>query len=131
MLNGYYRNTEPRIYLDRAPRFTANAMITARNIKGWTGALRLRAINHYPLDGSNLSILAQGHTLADLSLSRQISRGLELSLSADNLFNRRYWETQNYFESRLSGSSPAERIHGTPGYGRTITVGLTHRLGEK
>ncbi len=93
--------------------------------------LRLRAINHDPLDGSDVSILAQGHTLADLSLSRRISQRLELSLCADNLFNHRYRETQHYFESRLSGASPTGRIHGTPRYGRTITVGLTYRLGEK
>jgi len=81
VLNGYYRDSEPRLYLDRAPRFTANATITARNIRGWTGALRIRAINHYPLDGSDLSILASGHTLADLSLSRPVRPGLDLSRS--------------------------------------------------
>ena len=130
VLNGYYRDSEPRIYLDRAPRFTANATITARNIRGWTGALRIRAINHYPLDGSDLSILASGHTLADLSLSRPVRPGLDLSLTVDNLFNRRYWETQNYFESSLAGAAPTNRIHGTPGYGRAIVIGMAIRLGK-
>ena len=131
VLNAYFRDTKPRIYLDSAPRFTASAGLTLSGWKGWSGSLRMRAINRYRLDGRDPSILAVGHTVFDLAFSRRLSSWTELNFSVDNLFNREYWETQNHFASRLPGQAPRERIHGTPGYGTTVAVGLTLRLGEK
>jgi hypothetical protein len=131
VLNAYYRGGESRIYLDSAPRFTANAALTLADWRGWSGSLRMRAINHYRLDGEDPSITASGHTVFDLALSRRIGRGVELNFGVDNLFGREYWETQNFFESRLPGQAPMERIHATPSYGATAVVGLTFRLGEK
>jgi len=61
-------------------------------------------------------------------MSRQIRRGVEFNLSVDNLTNRAYYETQNYFESRLPGEDARFRIHGTPGYPRTVMAGLTFRF---
>ena len=73
-----------------------------------------------------------GHTVFDLGLARQIRRGIELNLSLDNLTNRDYYETQNYFDSRLTPDAPVvARIHGTPGYPLTAVVGLTFRLRGK
>jgi outer membrane receptor protein involved in Fe transport len=61
-----------------------------------------------------------------------VRRGVELNLSLDNLTNRDYYETQNYFESRVTPAAPAvARIHGTPGYPLTAVVGLTFRLNGK
>jgi len=55
-----------------------------------------------------------------------------LNFSIDNLFNKRYYETQNYFESRVSPAAPVvSRIHATPGYPFTFNVGLTFRFGAK
>jgi outer membrane receptor protein involved in Fe transport len=59
---------------------------------------------------------ASGHTVFDLGLSRQLRRGMEFNLTLDNLTNRDYYETQNYFESRLPGEDAIWCIHGTPGY---------------
>lgn len=91
----------------------------------------MRAINHYRLDPLDPGPVAAGHTVFDLSASRALRRGLELNVAVDNLFDRAYYETQNYFESRLPGQEPKFRIHGTPGYPRTFMVGLTLRLGGK
>src|ERR1035441_7383567 len=56
-------------------------------------------------------------------LSRQIRRGIEFNLSLDNLTDRDYYETQNYFDSRLTPDAPiVGRIHGTPGYPLTAIV---------
>ena len=52
-------------------------------------------------------------------------------MALDNMLDREYWEMQNFFESRLPGQSPRKRIHGTPGYPATLTVGLTFRFGAK
>jgi len=100
--------------------------------RGWSGSLRMRAINHYRLDGDDASIVASGHTVFDLGLARQIRRGVELDLSIDNLTNRDYYETQNYFESQVAPDAPPVwRIHGTPGYPLTAVVGVTFRLPGK
>ena len=61
----------------------------------------------------------------------RVRRGVELSVGVDNPTNRAYYETQNYFESRLAGQAPRYRIHGTPGYPVTVMAGLTVRLGGK
>jgi outer membrane receptor protein involved in Fe transport len=129
--NAFYRRTTPRIYVDRAPHFVADAGLTLASWKGWSGSLRLRAINRYRLDGEDPSILAAGHTVFDAGISRRIRRGLEFNLGIDNLTNRRYYETQNWLESRLPGQDPRYRIHATPGYPLTVTAGLTLRFRGK
>lgn len=136
--NAFFRGTSPRVYVDSAPHFVANAGLTVSSWKGWSGSLRMRAIDHYRLNAEEYaasgvipSAMASGLTVFDLGLSRRIRRGVEFSLSLDNLTNRDYYETQNYFESRLPGEPPLYRIHGTPGYPLTVTAGLTFRLAGK
>jgi outer membrane receptor for monomeric catechols len=67
-----------------------------------------------------------------LSATCRISKSVDLSLAIDNLTDQLYYETQNYFESRLRPGDPiVARIHGTPGYPIDITAGLTfHLLGK-
>jgi outer membrane receptor protein involved in Fe transport len=68
----------------------------------------------------------------DLATTKQIRPWLDFSFDIDNLTNKRYFETQNYFESRVTPSAPAvARIHGTPGYPIGFTAGLTFRLHAK
>lgn len=126
--NVYFRHTSPREYVTNAPHFTANAGITVSSWRGWSGSLRMRAINHYRLDSLDPSVTAAGHTVWDFGVARRVRRGVELNLTIDNLANRAYWETQNYYESRLPGQEPATRIHATPGYPLTVMVGMTFRL---
>ena len=127
--NAFYLGGDPRVYVDSAPHFVANAALTVAAWRGWSGSLRMRAINHYRLVGDDASITASGHTVLDLGLARQIRRGVELDLSIDNLTNRGFYETQNYFESRVTPDAPVvARIHGTPGYPLTAVVGVTFRL---
>jgi outer membrane receptor for monomeric catechols len=128
--NVFYREM-PRVYVTNAPRFVANAGIIVSAWKGWSGSLRMRAVNHYRLDGSDPSIRAAGHTLWDFGIARQLRRGVDFNVTVDNLTNRDYYETQNYYESRLPEQSPKLRIHATPGYPLTAMVGLTVRFGGK
>jgi hypothetical protein len=130
--NAFFRGGDHRVYVDSAPHFVANAALTVAGWHGWSGSLRMRAINHYRLDGEDPSIVASGHTVFDMGLARQIRRGVEFNLSLDNLTNRDYYETQNYFESRVTPWAPAiARIHGTPGYPLTAVAGVTFRLRGK
>ena len=128
--NAFYRGPE-RIYVDSAPHFVANAAVSLTAWKGWSGSLRMRAINHYRLDGQDAAIVAAGHTIFDFGVSRPIHRNVDFNLAVDNLLGREYYETQNYFESRLPGQEAVSRIHATPGYPRTIVLGLTFRFGGK
>jgi outer membrane receptor protein involved in Fe transport len=93
--------------------------------------VRLRAINGYRLNGENPSIRAMGHAVFDLGVARRVRQGVELSFALDNFTNRSYYETQNYFESRLPGQEALSRIHATPGYPITAMVGLTFRFRGK
>jgi outer membrane receptor protein involved in Fe transport len=130
--NAFYKGGGHRVYVDSAPHFVANAALTLAAWHGWSGSLRMRAINHYRLDGDDPSIVASGHTVFDLGLAKAIRRGIEFNLSVDNLTNRDYYETQNFFDSRVTPLAPiVGRIHGTPGYPLTAVAGLTFRLRGK
>ena len=130
--NAFFKGGDHRVYVDSAPHFVANAALTLAGWHGWSGSFRMRAINHYRLDGEDPSVVATGHTVFDLGVAKQVRRGVELNLSLDNLTNRDYYETQNYFESRVAPDAPImARIHGTPGYPLAVVVGLTFRLGGK
>ena len=62
-------------------------------------------------------------------MAKQLNRWMDFNLAVDNLTNKTYYETQNYFESRLRPSDPVmARIHGTPGYPIGFAVGLTFHL---
>jgi outer membrane receptor protein involved in Fe transport len=130
--NAFYRRTSPRLYVDSAPHAVADAALVLSRWRGFSGSLRLRYINSYRLDGVDPSIRAAGHTVLDISLVRSIHRHVDLNLSVDNVGDRLYYETQNYFESRVRpGDSVIARIHATPGYPRTLTAGLTFHFGDR
>jgi len=130
--NAFFKGGDHSVYVDSAPHFVANAALTMAAWHGWSGSLRLRAINHYRLDGDDPSIVASGHSVFDLGVARQIRRGMELNLSLDDLTNRDYFETQNYFDSRVTPTAPiVGRIHATPGYPLTAVAGVTFRLRGK
>ena len=128
VLNAYFANSEPRLYLERAPSFVAEGSIVLADWRKWSGSLRMRAINHYRLAADDPAILAAGHTVFDVAASRRISPMLDLYVAADNLLDREYWETQNFFASRLPGQDAMDRIHATPSFGRTLVVGVTWKL---
>lgn len=81
------------------------------------------------MDGEDASIRASGLDVLDFSITRRLRRYLDFNLSVDNLTNKRYFETQNFFESRIAPGAPVvSRIHGTPGYPFGVTAGLTLRI---
>ena len=127
--NAFYRGTAPRVYVDSAPHTVGNAGLTLTGWKGVYSSVRYRHISGYGLDGSDRLIRATGADVVDFSLSKTLTHGLDLNLAIDNLTGHRYYETQNYFESRLRPGDPViSRIHATPGYPAGFTVGLTWRL---
>jgi outer membrane receptor protein involved in Fe transport len=130
--NAFYRGTFPRVYVDSAPHSVANSGLTLAGWHGFKGSLRYRHISAYRLDGLDPNLRATGLDVVDLSVSKQIRHGVDLNFAVDNLNNKRYWETQNYFESRVTPTAPLlARVHGTPGSPIGFTVGLTIRSFEK
>src|SRR5258708_24174733 len=118
--------------MDSAPHFVADAALTLAGWHGWSASLRMRVINHYRLDGEVSSIVASGHSVFDLGLAKQVRRGVEFNLSFDNFTDRSYYETQNFFESRVAPAAPSiGRIHGTPGYPLAVVAGMTFRFGAR
>lgn len=74
----------------------------------------------------------QGYLGSLKALSPELIAEVELNFSVDNLLNRSYYETQNYFESRVAPDVAAVwRIHGTPGYRLTAVAGITLRFGSR
>jgi outer membrane receptor protein involved in Fe transport len=132
VMNAFYRGTRPRAYVDSAPHTVANAAVTLSDFHGLTSSLRYRHTGSYRLDGADASLRASGLDVLDFSMSKRLRKQVDVNFSIDNLTNKRYFETQNYFASRLSPGAPAvERIHATPGYPLTMTFGLTFRLWAK
>ena len=128
--NAFYLGS-PRVYVDSAPHSVANSGITLSEWRGFNGSLRYRHIGRYILDGSDPAIpKATGLDVLDLSMSKTIRHGLDLNFAIDNLNNKRYWETQNHLESRVTPTDPAiARVHATAGYPIGVTVGVTLRFG--
>jgi hypothetical protein len=82
--------------------------------------------------GNDPSIRAAGLDVVDFSMRQRIRRWVDFNFSIDNLLDKHYFETQNFLESRISPiASIVAQIHGTPGYSRGVTAGLTFHLFNK
>jgi outer membrane receptor protein involved in Fe transport len=140
--NAFFLGTSPRQYVDSAPHTVANSSLTLHGWRGLISSVRYRHIGHYllvnPDDTSvppappytnSAYALASGLDVVDLAVTKKLRHGLEWNLSIDNLTNKRYYETQNFFDSRISPTAPVEaRVHGTPGYPFGFTTGFTWRI---
>lgn len=129
----YETNNSPRrIQVDSAPHTVANGSFVLSELRGFNSSLSWRHISSYRLDGENDSIRAAGHDVVDFSVAKRLRKWIDLNFSIDNLLDKRYFETQNFFESRACSTCDViERIHATPGYSRAFNVGVTFRLGAK
>ena len=130
--NSYYVGTEPRVYVDRAPRFVGYTGITLSEWHGWSGSIRFRAINRFYVNGEGeFPQRAPGHSVTDFSMSRRLTKNIDFNLSIDNVFDRTYYETVDSYTSALKGQAPMERFHVTPGYPITFVGGVSIRLFNK
>ncbi len=140
--NAFFLGTSPREYVDSAPHTVANSSLTLNAWHGLYSSLRYRHISRYlvvnpddtsvppaPPYASSAQTRASGLDVLDFASTAKLKYGLEWNLSIDNLNNKNYYETQNFFDSRLSPSAVIEaRVHGTPGYPVGFTTGLTWRF---
>jgi len=144
--NAFYLGTSPREYVDSAPHSVGNSGLTLNEWHGLYSSLRYRHISRYlvvnPDYGPDTASIppappytdayethASGLDVVDFEATKKLFRGVEWNLAVDNLNNKRYYETQNYFYSRVTPTAPIEaRVHGTPGYPIGFTTGLTWRF---
>jgi len=140
--NAFFLGTAPRAYVDSAPHSVGNSSLTLSGWHALYSSLRYRHIGRYlvvnPDDTSvspappytnSAQTHATGLDVLDFAATKKLARGLEWNLSIDNLNNKRYYETQNFFDSRVTPTAPVEaRVHGTPGYPIGFTTGLTWRF---
>ncbi len=128
----FFRGTSPRVYVDSSPHTVADARLSYSGFRGFYGTLAYRHTGNYRLDGEDASIRAAGLDVLDLSIRQRIRSWVDFNFSIDNLTDKRYLETQNFFESRVHPGDPIiARIHGTPGYSIGVTAGLTfHFFGK-
>ena len=118
-----------RVIVDSAPHTVANGSLILSELRGFNSSLSWRHISNYSLDGEDDSIRAAGHDVVDFSVSKRLKRWIDLNFSIDNLLDKRYFETQNFGESRICPTCDVVgRIHATPGYSRAFNVGITFRL---
>jgi outer membrane receptor protein involved in Fe transport len=144
--NAFFLGTSPREYVDSAPHSVGNSSLTLSEWHGIYSSLRYRHISRYLVVNPDygldtVSFLpappytdpnethASGLDVVDFAATKKFSNGLEWNLSVDNLNDKHYFETQNYFYSRVTPTAPIEaRVHGTPGYPTGFTTGLTWRF---
>ncbi|MEJ7622860.1 MAG: TonB-dependent receptor [Pyrinomonadaceae bacterium] len=136
VINAFFRGEftadNRRIAIDSAPHFVANAGLVLSEYRGFNSSLSFRHISNYRLDGEDSSLRASGNDVLDFAISKRLRTWVDVNFAIDNLLNKRYFETQNFFESRACQTCEIlPRIHATPGYPFTATVGLTFRIGRK
>jgi outer membrane receptor protein involved in Fe transport len=140
--NAFFLGTLPREYVASAPHSVGNSSLTLGGWRGLYSSLRYRHVSRYllvnpddtavppaPPYTNSVQTHASGLDVLDFAASKKLVHGLEWNLSVDNLNNKRYYETQNFFDSRVSPTVHVEaRVHGTPGYPVGFTTGLTWRF---
>jgi len=140
--NAFFLGTKPREYVDSAPHTVANSSLTLNAWHGFFSSVRYRHIGRYllvnPDDTSvppappytnSATAHASGLDVVDFALTKKLRHWLDWSLAVDNLNNKRYYETQNLFDSRITPNGPVQaRVHGTPGYPVGFSTGLTFRF---
>lgn len=131
---GQFSENDPRqrIFIDSAPHTVANGSLVLSEYYGFNSSLNWRHISNYRLDGEDSFVRAAGHDVVDFSISKRLRKWIDLNFSIDNVLNKKYFETQNFFESRVCPSCDSgERIHATPGYPFAVYGGITLKFGAK
>lgn len=101
-------------YIPLAPDFTTTAGISLKNYKNWSGGLQYRYLKSRPANEDN-SIVAKGYMVTDANLNYKWN-AMTFGVTAENLFNTKWNETQFATESKLQNETESvEEIHFTPG----------------
>jgi outer membrane receptor protein involved in Fe transport len=115
-------------YIPLAPDFTATGGLNFVDMGKFTGGIRFRYLDNRPANEDG-SIIARGYFLADINLKYRLTDHFEFRLSAENLFDTAWNETQFATESRLKHElAGVEEIHFTPGTPFFIKTGIDFKF---
>ncbi len=114
-------------YIPLAPDFTATAGLNTARYKGFSGGFHYRYLKSRPANEDN-SIVAKGYIVSDINLNYEFGN-ITFGISAENIFNTQWNETQFATESRLKNESQSvEEIHFTPGIPFFLKGNLSYRF---
>jgi hypothetical protein len=114
-------------FVPLAPSFTSIGGLSAKMKNGLHGSIRYRFMDKRPANEWN-TVKTQGYFIADIIMAYPFKK-MELSVSAENIFNTEWREAQFDTESRLKNETmPVSEIHFTPGTPRFIKAGITFRF---
>ena len=114
-------------YIPLAPDFTSTGGLNFSNYRGFSGGIRYRYLKNRPANEDN-SIVAKGYFVTDANVNYSYKK-LIFGLSAENLFDTRWKETQFATESQLQGESQSvEEIHFTPGTPFLLKAKITYNF---
>ncbi len=101
-------------YIPLAPTFTSTAALDFRLKNGINGGLSYRYL-HNRAANSDYSLTARGYFITDLAINYTQKR-YEIGLSIENLFNRKWDESQFEYITELKGeTAPVDQVSYTPG----------------
>lgn len=101
-------------YIPLAPDFTTTGGLSVTKYKGFSGGLNYRYLKSRPANEDN-SIVAKGYFVSDMNVNYEY-KNLIFGLSAENIFNTKWNETQFATESLLQNeTNSVTEIHFTPG----------------
>lgn len=101
-------------YIPLAPDFTTTGGLSLNKYKNFSGGINYRYLKSRPANEDN-SIVAKGYFVTDMNVNYTYKK-LIFGLSAENIFNTKWNETQFATESRLQNEpNSVTEIHFTPG----------------
>jgi hypothetical protein len=110
----YLDSAAGHTHLPLAPTFTSTAGLDFRTKNGWNGGISYRYL-HDRAGNSTYSLTALGYWVTDLSVY-YTKKKYEIGLSAENLFNVSWNESQFEYISRLKyEASAVDEMSYTPG----------------
>lgn len=106
---------EGQNYIPLAPDLTSTTGISFQHPRGINASIRNRILRRRPAN-EDYSITAKGYSIADLTINYE-RKNWQIGLIVENLFNRKWNETQFATLSRLDNEPEGvDEIHLTPGY---------------
>ena len=114
-------------YVPEAIEQTISVGAAVTEYKNYFGGLRLRYFGSRALIEDN-SVRSKPSTLINLKVGRHLTKNLDLSIDIYNLFDRKTYDIEYYYESKLASESTSVTDHMVhPGEPRSARLTLTYK----
>lgn len=114
-------------YVPEAIEQTVSIGAAVTEYENYFGGLRLRYFGSRALLEDN-SVRSKPSTLINLKAGKHLSKNLDLCIDVYNLFNRKTYDIEYYYESKLASESTSVTDHMVhPGEPRSARLTLTYR----